>query len=280
MLKLLHYSLADPANLPTFPSEWGLPPALSSAERQHIPYGLASMLWSDVGLTFYEKCTIGKDLPGWVMKEEQNQEVLWKILPPKENKEWDWLYEADLLEDTSILETVRDAALERLHKEADPKRETAYLTDPSTAWLLAHVATRCHDIRPVDWDIPRDREPVGFRLKAKEQGAKDAVVITGWSEQMIGPRAFLIHSANLTPDLIPDALEAIDVIGHGAKRKEAWAFGPAADDDFTSVVKGLPHREVRQGRRAEIDGHLLAVAWYGDQEERGRFLDLDILGWC
>lgn len=89
MLKLLHYCLADPSNLPAFPSEWGAPPCLTSAERKQVPYGIASMLWSDVGATFYEKCTIGRDLPGWVLLEEENQEVVWKLQTPKEEKDWD-----------------------------------------------------------------------------------------------------------------------------------------------------------------------------------------------
>jgi hypothetical protein len=276
MLKLLHYCLADPAHLPPFPAGWGKPPVLSPSEREHLPYAIASMLWSDVGLTFYEKCTIGRDLPGWVTKAEENQEVVWKLQPPKADKEWDWLYAKNILEDAEILQKVQKAALARLEQV---KGETGYLTDPSSEWLLAHVANRCLDIRPPDWPLKREEEPVGVRIKAKD-GAQEAIVVFSWSEQVIGPRVLLLHAANLTADLIPEALEAMDVIGARAGRTEGWAFGPSQDDVFTRVLSDMPERGVRNGRRAEIDGHLLAVAWYGDQEERGKFMDLDMLGWC
>jgi hypothetical protein len=51
MMRLLHYVLADPKNLPPFPAEWGEPP--------QIPKGcgnaIASILHSNVG-TFYGAC--------------------------------------------------------------------------------------------------------------------------------------------------------------------------------------------------------------------------------
>lgn len=178
--------------------------------------------------------------------------------------------------------SVQEAALARLATESDNKNETAFLTDPSSPWLLAHVANRCLDIRALDWSTHRDQEPAGFRLKSKSgsPGAKDAINVCSWSEQVIGPRVLLLHSANLTPDLVPDALEAMDAMGHAAGRTEGWAFGPAPDSEFTKAIRAMPERAVRTGRRAEIDGQLLTVAWYGDQKERGRFLDLDMLGWC
>ena len=115
-------------------------------------------------------------------------------------------------------------------------------------------------------------------MKAEDCSKEDAVIIFSWSNDMIGPRVFLLHSANLTADLVPDALEAMDVVGHPAQRKEGWVFGPGVNDAFTQAVREMG-RLVKVGRRAEIDGHLLAVAWYGDQQDRGRNLDFDLLGW-
>jgi hypothetical protein len=280
LLRLLHYCLADPFHLPAFPAEWGSAPHFSPEDRNDVPFGIASSLYSDVGCTFYERCTIGRDLPGWIMRDEENQEVVWRIQPPltAEGGEWHWLYEADLYSDTGLLEDVRNSALARL-QQIDTSLGPAFLADPASPYLLGDVATRCLDIRPLNWPYSRNTEPVGVRLEAKDPSQPDAIVIFSWSTDMIGWHVFLLHTANLTADLVPDALAAMDVVGHAAGLQQGWMFGPGKDDDFTLAVKALPDRLVRTGRRAEIDGHLLAVAWYGGMAGEGQNLDLDLLQW-
>lgn len=90
LLKLLHYCLGDASLLPTFPSEWGAPPVLTDAERAQVPCALASVLLSHVGYKFYEKANIGRDMPGWVVDEGINHEVVWKIKEPDASKRFDW----------------------------------------------------------------------------------------------------------------------------------------------------------------------------------------------
>ena len=252
---------------------------MTSTDRSDLPYGTASTLYSDVGLTFYERCTIGRDLPGSVMRDEENQEVVWNVLPAlTPDKEWDWIYEKELYEDKALMAEVQAAAKAKL-QHVDATCETAFVTDPASPFLLGDVATRCLDIRPPNWPYTRQTEPVGVRLKAKNDNDPDALVIFSWSDDMIGPRVLLLHTANLTAELVPEALEAMDVVGHAAGRKHGWVFGPSADDPFTRAVAAIPGRLAGTGRRAEIDGHLLAVAWYWAQSERGRILDLDMLSW-
>lgn len=60
MLSLLHYVLADRETLPPFPEAWGAPPADNFGDAAF------SVLYSDVGPTFYEACTKGDSQPGWV----------------------------------------------------------------------------------------------------------------------------------------------------------------------------------------------------------------------
>src|SRR6478735_7386595 len=116
MLQLLHYMLADPVNLPPFPEAWGSHPprpihqkpsphvsfplpgqrSVSLADLQRgirpdfLPAGIASILWSDVGYTFYEKCSIGETLPGWVADAKENTEIVWSLLPPVPGALDDW----------------------------------------------------------------------------------------------------------------------------------------------------------------------------------------------
>ncbi|KZV83705.1 hypothetical protein EXIGLDRAFT_842756 [Exidia glandulosa HHB12029] len=63
MMRLLHRVLAgDAAALPPFPSAWGSPPP-------HVPpghkYGIASVLYSDVGAGFYSICGPSEETRGW-----------------------------------------------------------------------------------------------------------------------------------------------------------------------------------------------------------------------
>ena len=272
MLKLLHYCIGDPAHLPSFPSGWGAPPSLTEEQRRHVPPGLASVLYSDVGSKFYERCTIGEDLPGWVMNEAATQEVVWQVQPAKdESKEWDWLYLSDVQEGSNLAAELRERSRQTISDTSVP--ETICVNDPTTPMLLSSIQTRCLDARPSDWVYKREEEPVGVRIG-------DAVVLFTWSSGMIGPRLLVTHISRLQPGQLPEALEAMDVVAHKAGRKEGWAWGLNAASPLMDKWKTLESRQTSTGRRAEIDGHLLCVAWYGDAEERGAYGDTDMWTWC
>ena len=277
MLKLLHYCIGDQAHLPPFPSAWGSPPSLSEEERRVVPAGIASALYSDVGSTFYERCTIGQDLPGWVMREEENQEVVWQVQPPTEGKKWDWLYLADVQEDSELAKRLQKHTLAGM-TSSDGTR-TLCANDATTPMLLSSIPTRCLDSRSSDWIYKRNEEPIGVRLPSAD-GSDPAIVLFTWSTRFIIPGLLVTHISGLGPDQLPDALEAMDAVVHQAGMKEGRAWGVDPATPLVQKWKDLPGRKTQVGRRAEVEGHLLCVAWYGDAADRGVYCDTDMWTWC
>jgi len=87
LLSLLHYVLAPEGSLPPFPAEWGAPPQIPG-------YGDAafSVLYSDVGPTYYSRCTKGLSEPGWVNVDPGKYVYAVKADTPAASTEgWKWL---------------------------------------------------------------------------------------------------------------------------------------------------------------------------------------------
>jgi hypothetical protein len=102
---------------------------------------------------------------------------------------------------------------------------------------------------------------------------------------LIGPRLLVTYISHLEPAHVPALLAALDEVAHAAGREEGWVWGLDKDGELARAwaEKGGEGREVRVGRRQEIEGHLWAVAWYGGREgakERGRILDAQMWHWC
>lgn len=100
---------------------------------------------------------------------------------------------------------------------------------------MSHFVYRSLDKRPDNFVYPRDREPVGVRIKGKSAArasdtdtsyeTKEAIAVFAWSLDMIGDKMDLAYHANLSPEQVPELLEAIDMLAHAAGRSTAWAFG-------------------------------------------------------
>lgn len=93
MMRLLHWVLASHSSLPPFPKAFGEPPA----EWNH---GKFSVLYSDIGPSFYLQCGPGeKELDGWKTRDEIS--TIWdmdtvhqwmdKVDLTVEEDQWDWL---------------------------------------------------------------------------------------------------------------------------------------------------------------------------------------------
>ncbi|RXK42123.1 hypothetical protein M231_00480 [Tremella mesenterica] len=81
LLRLMHYILASPLHLPTFPSEWGSPPSPIPIElEEYFPPAWGTFLSSEIGPDFYYRCLVGIDRRGWEAKEVWQEEVEWEIL--------------------------------------------------------------------------------------------------------------------------------------------------------------------------------------------------------
>ena len=278
MLKLLHYHIAETEYLPPFPSAWGAPPPpLSAEDRERIPRAIASILWSDVGSTFYEKCTIGESRPGWVTEDANVTELVWSLRSDTE---------ASSEEDSSVpWQSFDVASLPALGEEMsayvkkDMAEQTAdrplWTIDPASPGLFSFVNVRGAKFTAAP--RPED-EAAGYRT-TNADGSETVVVYTSYSD-IIGPRVLICYAHNLRSEHLPSLLAKLDKSGKKAGKKEGWVWGYPLDDEIVRKWKELPGRKVTAGRRGEEMGHLLAVAWYGAPEQRGTLLDKQVWTWC
>lgn len=93
MMRLLHYVIAAPELLPTFPESWGLPPKASSETAN----GIVSVLYSDVGEEFYAKCGMTLGGVGW--RPDSTRTTVWEVSgsgPNTDLGEVEWLNELSM----------------------------------------------------------------------------------------------------------------------------------------------------------------------------------------
>ncbi|WVQ82030.1 hypothetical protein IAT38_004158 [Cryptococcus sp. DSM 104549] len=277
LLSLLHHVLGPAESLPPVPESWGtssiaIPPQLSS----NIPRALGSILWSDVGSTFYSRCSIGGTRPGWVVEDSMCSEIVWKILPPEgpPDDSVELLYQDDLL---SISETLSAEAKAKL-EGADTSKRSLFIQDPASTGTLSFV--------PVRGTWPKapthDPLPVGLRIRSPSGDAKDdTIVLFATSNIAIeGSRFLVTYVSNLAPAQLPVVLSAIDKLATEAGHGLGWVWDLGLESELVQAWKALPGREVQSGRRQEIDGHLLGVAWYGAEEEEGKMIEGQMWSWA
>ena len=274
--------MADKTHMPPFPSAWGAPPPTTLVGPEGTPGALASLLWSDVGYKFYEKCTVGEVRPGWVVKPEQNIELVWQCLPSKEadvagdstqgpkELDWEWIQKSDIPDVASYLS---QKVVERL--KGTQSKHTIYMPDPESPGLLTWLSVRGPWLGKKK---PSADEPSGIRLKNAD-GDDTIVLFTAYNEH-VGPRLLITYSLNLRPEHLPSLLEQLDTVASRAGRGEGWIWGFGFEDELVKAWEGLPQRQVRKGYRDEIKGHLLGVAWYGEEKDKGEFADWQIWDWC
>ncbi|WVR08383.1 hypothetical protein IAU60_005438 [Kwoniella sp. DSM 27419] len=74
-------------------------------------------------------------------------------------------------------------------------------------------------------------------------------------------------------------MEALDEAGALAGRDQGLVWGIKADTPLGNAWLNQPGREATIGRRGDND-NLLAVAWYGEQETRGKLVDTQMWSLC
>jgi hypothetical protein len=285
MLKLLHYILASPDNLPPFPKAWGTPPAPLSPEiRKTIPYASAAFLWSDVG-EFYAKCTVGEDRPGYLIEEEKNRALVWKVLPPnssssakKEGEEWEWVYEKD------ILETVA-GELEGITKinfnKVDSTSKAVITTNPANVGTLPFLPLRAMAETTLDPEF-RKAHPFGLRLRNKSStgtGEDTIVILTNGYKSIYNRLCITLHH-NLRPEHLESLLAKMDELAPDKNTQEGQIWGLDPEGDLVKAFKGLEGREADPHIRQGMKAHLLAVVTYLPGGEEVDFKDSQIWNWC
>lgn len=238
-------------------------------------------MWSDVGYKFYEKCTVGEDRPGWVVRPDQNVELVWKCLPPSSSSEddienpsrafsWSWIGRDGIADVTEYLSA---KAKDRLRETQSD--HTIYEADPASPGVLTWLSVRGPWLSKKK---PQAGEPFGMRTKNAD-GEDTIVLFTAYNDH-VGPRLLVTYTLNLHPEHLESLLERLDIIADRAGRGEGWIWGLNIEDDLVKAWEKVPGREVRKGYRDEFKGHLIGAAWYGPTEDAGEFGDWQIWDWC
>lgn len=276
MIKLLHYMIGSPDGLPPFPQAWGQPPTELNAEtRKLIPYATAAFLWSDVGPTFYTKCTIGEELPGYVTEDEKNRALVWKTLPPTAEDEdgkdqWEWIYETDM----PAVQTKLSEITQRELKDSQVNDRPLVRTDPANEGTLSFIPLRAYAEHALDPEI-RKRHPFGLRRKDG-----DTVVISTPGLGAIYKRLCITLHHNLKPEHISSLLAKLDELAPARNTEEGQIWGLQTDSELAKAFKSLHERKVDLHTREGMGAHLLGVASYLPNGERVDFQDSQIWNWC
>lgn len=242
-----------------------------------MPGAIGSILWSDIGSQFYEKCTIGTSRPGWVVKEHHVTELVWTVLPASSTRsetegeyKWEWIMKDEL-------PTIANKLKEGVKADLQSRRAdgTVYRPDPTSPGLLDWINVRGPWLSSVQ---PQGDEPLGIKTVSPD-GVETIVLFCAYNEH-IDKRLLITFIHNLTPAQLPSLLAKLDTVAHRAGRIEGWIWGLDLDSELVGAWKGLKDRNVVTGARAEKAGHLLGVAWYGDEQDKGEFVDWQMWDWC
>lgn len=245
MMSLLHWVLAPRSSLPAeFPAIWGAPPA------PHLQDAVFSVLYSDVGRTFYARCgpEPSPDRPlGWITKSPVSTQ--WDLPPVPtvgDTPAWKWLSRADCLdvwEQDSALIQAEAAVL----AGAKGRTVCAFLPDNGVAQFnIQRLMTFGAGLQPV-----YPPEPWGVQLIGEEQ-----LTFATWTFEP-GTKVMVITRLRVSPVAFPKLLEAVSSKARelGFETVEAW---------------NLPH-ELKEGAKStrtfERDEHLPAVKWYGGEPD-------------
>ncbi|OXG32171.1 hypothetical protein C359_03538 [Cryptococcus neoformans Bt120] len=247
------------------------------------PKALGSILWSDIGSTFYSRCLIGQGRSGWVVDDFLNGELIWKVKPSTGPLEdiFSLIFEEDLV---SVGEELSLRAMEKLER-SDTSKRSVFVPDPSSPGGLSFLLVKTL------WKDPTGTpRPVGIRVKTSSsscstkspflKSSEDAIILFTISPPSTWDHLLVTYISNLSPSQLPSILRALDILATEAGQKEGCVWGLDQGSELVQTWKGLPGREVRVGRKGEVDGHLLGVAWYGKEEDKGVCGDGQMWGWC
>ncbi|WVQ68157.1 uncharacterized protein L199_006363 [Kwoniella botswanensis] len=258
-------------------------PSPYSSTTSDIPLlrAVGSILWSDVGSTFYSRCSSSEERKGWVVRDSQNTQLIWKILPPTQTelpKGWDWIYLSDLPGIKSELSKSVKQNLEKI----DTSNKSLFVHDPISEGTLEFVPTKGTWQRSLII-VP---EPVGIRYNPEngsEGKGEETIVLFSPKMINIGDRFLITYVHNLRSEQIPTLLNALDIIASQAGQKEGWIWDLPSTDSSEQLIEAWKsvgqEREVTSGRRNEIDGHLLGVAWYGDVDDEAELVEGQMWTW-
>lgn len=256
MLQLLHHILAPPSCLPPFPSNiWGAPPVVPRGFGE----ALFSVLYSDVGSHFYNKCGPDAESSGWDVRDPWS--VVWQVpdepIEVKRSKSFHWITLDDL-----------DGYLgaDRWRVIAEDLPEIARSTNNSSPSgdKLIHIATP-PAIAQTTFLIsryilsPREALPRNMHWGAAHTNSSGESSYITWVPE---PHD---HSTLMISRMRCDNLSSFGILLYaamhqarqlGLKRIEIWNTMGWAGNSKESAPFG--------GKWVERTEHLPAFAWYGE----------------
>ena len=266
-MRLLHYILAPVTCLPPFPSSWGTRPQLSREDRDKVPFASASILWSDVGPEFYEKCSIPPyhDF-GWKVERKHQSQLCWKVSStsgsfsnPSPDSDYRVLYPRDY---RWLGETLSSCHRDKIARW-DTTKNGAMTHDPSSRGTLSFIHQREFFGPQPAWRLGYEEEPVGI---VKD----DMIVLFTRYNHLISADTLLVSFVhNLHEQNVADLVNILDsfCVGTDINKVMIWDL----DLDGEVVRKIERSRHVEKGFRNGPGAHLFAHVVYADyQRGEGR----------
>ncbi|QRV75288.1 protein phosphatase 2 (formerly 2A), catalytic subunit [Ceratobasidium sp. AG-Ba] len=242
MMGLLHFAIAHPSGVPSFPASWGELP-----KQIDIP-GVVSVLYSGVG-AFYSGCPPGEGT-GWeIVGTKTTHWLVDKLECPTISVEVE-----TLSQDEAISVAANDACLFKRDFESNgPSPRMYFGFRPTAAWCSFQM--RNHMDHPDYAESPP--KIWGARLQS-ENGETHFIV---WTYKPYPELHRKLIVVNLRVSLItfPPLFAAMISIARKERHQliEAWNL----DDALDSVV------QESGGRTAEREGQLPAMKWYGPGQD-------------
>jgi len=262
MMRLIHWVLAPEAVLPRdqFPMEWGAPP-----ERpRFVPDGVFSVLYSDVGKDFYERCgpfhDEGKERGGWLVRNPVstvwdlgNEPQVSSSATMDDTVAWRWLNESDVYQVWEM-----DAA--SIKEEMKPESASiasqvdfTFLPNKGVAEFqyerLRHFWEML-DPRPIHWGVCIDTTP---------PSGLDASLFATWTLDVRPPQenSLIITRLRVSKRHFPELLKQVmsHARKHGVQKVEMW--------NLALELRDIAH--TLGGRTGVRDDHLPSFKWYGKE---------------
>ncbi|RXK42122.1 hypothetical protein M231_00479 [Tremella mesenterica] len=305
LLRLLHYVLcSDP---PAFPTDWGnfptvlkdlvaegqdpqlneegAPPTPMSAEviiekkslrTTDFPKACGMLLSNDVSEAFYARCGLGPDGVGFIAPEEWQWELEWELGNGVDFSHWETLYESDIPPIAALLSRLSEQRVQA----TSSTNKAVFCPDPASEGILTFASVRgAYGPQPAWRKFP---QPLGIRLPAHkgtsgEVHQDDTIILFALYNQQVGDGLLITYIHNLSPDVLPSALSALDRLI--SEQGAGWNMGRVWDLDSSNDLAAAwkqSGRRVNVNRRRGTGSHLLSWCFYQGKTE---VLDRQLWTW-
>lgn len=262
MMRLLHWIMAPHSSLPQFPAKWGTPPP----ESPEYNVAIASVLYSDVGPTFYAQFGPDESSEGWVVKDPYS--TIWEVKPgetdPAQYSEGIELIPLDLRQ--CVIRWDQDTEKIRQTLKATQPDRIAYSFLPNEGVAMTMVQrTEFFNSDKVDAKMPTT-----WGVELKRQG-KEPEIATWTIDVRPPPTTLLITRLRASPEGFGHILNYVFTAARdsGCERIEVWNLPKELEE-----VAGQ-----YGGSTIQREDHLNALKWYGPGDEKVDWINNEKFCW-